>query len=457
MPDEPIRGERARRLGGTFLLGFASGLPRALAGGTLTYFLSKAGVAIETVGLFALVASPYTWKFLWAPLFELTPPAPFARLGRRRGWLALVQVLLAAAIFVAGTTDPSRNAFATAAASLAIALFSASQDVLVDGLRVESLAERDQGWGAALTQWGYRVGMMASGYGALRYAGKGIEGVERYDHAVFQTIYAALAVLAVLGMAGTFLSIEPATAEREATEDGGKDSTSSARGSASPDGSRAGGWLLEARRALAAPAEKVPFAVLVPFLVVFRLGDAWAGQLTNTYVTSAGFTAEQIADVTKLVGVLATVIGAGVGGFLLARVAAHRALPFAALLMAVSNLAYAWLATRGDDVVALAVAVVVENGTSGIGGAVTIAFLSSLCTRGRAATQYALLTALLSASATHLAAVSGYLQAACQRYAAAHDGASPWVLYFVLTALAGLPGIVLALVIARLPSLRSPA
>lgn len=412
-------GERPRRLLVTLALGFASGLPLALSSGTLTYFLARAGLDERAMGLFGLASLPYTYKFVWAPVLDRVPPGPLAFLGQRRGWLLLAQLGLFASIVGTGFTDPAGHPLRTALGALGIAFFSASQDVVIDALRVESLAERDQGWGAALTMWGYRIGMLASGFGALHLA----------DHVSFRVVYACMAGLAIAGSLGVWLAIEPRRVIPE----------------------REGSMLDALRGALVAPfrqlAARHPIWLLAGFLVVFRLGDAWAGQLSNAYLVSVGFTGAEIANVTKLVGVAATAVGVGLGGYLVSRWASVRLLPFAAVIMAFSNVAYAWLATRGHRIDALTIAVVVEYATSGIGQAITVAWLSSLCERGRTATQYAVLTALISASRTLLVAFSGYVKAYADQVAGP-DG-NGWSLYFALTVVAGVPGILLAVVLAR--------
>jgi len=411
-----------RRLAVTLGLGFSSGLPLALSGGTLTYFLARENVAVETVGLFGLASIPYTYKFLWSPLIDRVSPGPFARFGRRRGWLIVTQLGLLLAIAGTAFTHPSRRPLATLVGALAIAFFSASQDIVVDALRVESLEDENQGWGAALTQWGYRIGMFASGFGALHLA----------DHFSFGVVYGTVAALSTLGAIATFCAIEPSVPKEP--EDGSF------------------GEILA--RAIVAPfrsfSARHPFAWIVAFLLVYRLGDAWAGQMTNSYLVEAGFTGGEIANVTKAFGILATLAGVAIGGFVASRASPTRSLPFAVVIMAVSNVSYAWLATRGHSMFALAVAVSIENVTSGIGGSVAIAWMSTLCEKGKAATQYALLAALTSMSRTHLGAASGYVKSYVAR---SLDGGafetSAWSAYFLVTVLAGVPGILLAFYLAH--------
>src|SRR5579863_6858892 len=165
---------RQPRLIAILLMGFSSGLPLALTFGTLSYWLAEIGVSLTTIGLFGLVRTSYSLKFLWSPLIDRLPiPLLTARLGRRRSWALTIQLLLAAAIFALGRTDPRSEPALTALAAVIVAFLSASQDIVIDAYRIELLRPEEQGAGAAATQWGYRFGMLASGAGALYAASFG--------------------------------------------------------------------------------------------------------------------------------------------------------------------------------------------------------------------------------------------------------------------------------------------
>ena len=152
------------RLVAILLMGFSSGLPLALTFGTLSYWLAEIGVSLTTIGLFGLVRSSYSLKFLWSPVIDRLPlPFLTARLGRRRSWALLIQVLLALAILALGFTDPRGDPGMTALAAVIVAFLSASQDIVIDAYRIELLLPEEQGAGAAATQWGYRFGMLAAG------------------------------------------------------------------------------------------------------------------------------------------------------------------------------------------------------------------------------------------------------------------------------------------------------
>lgn len=412
-----------RRLVTTFVLGFSSGLPLALSSGTLGYWLAASHVDNARIGAFALVEIPYTYKFLLAPVFDhVAAPWVLASLGRRRGWLALTQLGLALAVFATGQTDPVHHPLRTAACAFVIALCSAAQDIVVDATRIESFDSSGQGFGAVANTWGYRVGMLLSGAGALYLS----------NVMSWPGIYATMAALVGLGFVAVLIMDEPVV-RREPSGRTLRDSLREAIVEPLRDFAGRDGALL-----------------VLAFLAIFRLGDALAGKMQNPFLVQTGFTAIEIANITKVFGVLATVAGAGLSGWLLARRSARQLLPFAALIMLVSNVVFSWVASVGHDTTALLVAIMVENGTSGIGSTITIVYLSSLCSRDHTATQYALLTSILSFSRTTLAATSGLLANRMEGFnvwlaaATGYHAPNGWFSYFLLTAIAGLPGLFLA-------------
>src|SRR5579862_786542 len=191
---------REPRLVAVLLMGFSSGLPLALTFGTLSYWLAEIGVSLTTIGLFGLVRTSYSLKFLWSPLIDRLPiPLLTARLGRRRSWALTIQLLLALAILALGMTDPRHDPAATALAAVVVAFLSASQDIVIDAYRIELLRPEEQGAGAAATQWGYRFGMLASGAGALYAASFG----------GWRFAYALMAALMAVGMVTVWLTPEP--------------------------------------------------------------------------------------------------------------------------------------------------------------------------------------------------------------------------------------------------------
>lgn len=394
-----------------FLMGFSSGLPLLLGFSTLSFWLREADVSLAAIGGLLTVATPYSLKFLWAPVLDhVRLPVLTRRLGLRRGWLLLIQALLMGSIVLVGQADPSVSLAPLALAALLMAFLSASQDIVVDAYRIEILDDHEQGAGAAMTQAGYRVGLLASGAGALALA----------DFISWAAVYALMAALLAIGMAATLLGAEPRQ-----------------RGPAPPAEPLA--FLKYAALEPIADFVRRPgWLVLFAFVLLYKYGDAIAGAMANPFYVDLGFSGVEIASVTKVFGVLMVMAGVFAGGLLVARIGIVKALFVGGVLQAVTNLTFAWLATRGHDMSALTIAVGTDSFAGGVGSAAFVAFLSSLCNVAFTATQYALLTSLMAFGRTALAATSGWLAEALG-----------WPGFFVATTLIAAPALVLLVFVAR--------
>src|SRR6266436_3900682 len=401
------------------LLGFSSGLPLALSGSTLLVWMRESGVDLGTIGLFALVGTPYTLKFLWAPLVDALHVPFFTRkFGRRRGWLVFSQLLLIGAILLLALTDPALSPLFVALGALLVAAMSSTQDIVVDAFRVESLPESEQAAGMASYVAAYRIGMLVSTAGAL-FLVSGLEGLGLGRHAAWSAGYAAMAVLMLVGMVTTLIATEP---------------DKSAQAKAAHAGEKPLKRVIEAAVGAFADFLALDFALVAfAFVILFKFTDALAGAMTAPFVIDLGFSRNEYAAIIKGVGLAATLIGGFAGGFV------ARAYPLAAslwiggVLQAVANLAFSWQAVVGYDVAWLTFAIVIENFTSGIGTVIFVAYLSALCQNPlHTATQYALLTALAAFGRTFLSSGAGFLA-----------DATGWVWFFAICALAGLPGLVL--------------
>jgi MFS transporter, PAT family, beta-lactamase induction signal transducer AmpG len=406
-------------------LGFSSGLPLALSGSTLLVWMRESGVDLGTIGLFALVGTPYTLKFAWAPVVDaLDVPLLSRWLGRRRGWLLLTQILLIAAIMFLSVCDPVAAPGLVALGALMVATASATQDIIIDAFRVESLPENEQAAGMASYVAAYRLGTLASTAGAL-YLVTGFEALGYTKQDAWVWGYFTMGLLVIIGMGATFLAREPKTGADESPEH------------------RAGNPLQRVvTSAVGAFSEFLTrdkaFLVLA-FVILYKLCDAFAGTMTAPFVIDLGFTRDQYATIVKVVGLAATLIGGFAGG------AFARAYPLAtslwvgALLQMVSNFVFTWQAYVGVDLRALTVTICVENFTGAIGTVVFVAYLSALCKSPlHTATQYALLTALAAIGRTYLSSGAGYVAAGVG-----------WANFFMLSALVALPSMVLLIWLQR--------
>jgi len=408
-----------RRVLVVMFLGFSSGLPLALSGSTLLIWMREVGVNLGTIGLFALVGTPYTIKFLWAPLIDaLDVPLLSRVLGRRRGWLLLSQILLVGTIVFLGACDPSVSPLLVAIGALLVATASATQDIVVDAFRIESLDESEQAAGMASYVAAYRVGMLASTAGAL-FLVSGLQNLGLGYHAAWTAGYALMAALVLIGMATTLFAAEP-------------------ENSSAADAAHARENTLQrvAEAAVGAFSEfltrDMAFVVLA-FVVLFKFTDALSGAMTGPFVIDLGFSRNEYAAIIKGVGLAATLIGGFAGGFLARAYSLPMSLLIGGVLQGVANLAFSWQAVVGHDVAWLTVAIIAENFTSAVGTVVFVAYLSALCRNPlHTATQYALLTALAAVGRTYLSSGAGFIAAAVG-----------WVWFFVICALAGSPALIL--------------
>jgi len=388
-------------------LGFSSGLPLALTFGTLTVWMAEVGVSKASIGLFASVGTPYALKFLWAPLIDrMSLPVLTRVFGRRRGWMLFTQALLIASILALGMTDPGRDPGITAICALIVAFCSASQDIVIDAYRVEILEPRLLPSGATSVQFGYRIAMLVSGAGALYLA----------SALPWSTVYAIMAALVVVGVAVTLASREPAAGASESQE---------------PEGAAA--WF---ERAVLQPfvefARRPGWAGVLLFVVFFKLGDAFAGVMTNPFLIDLGFSKIDIANVVKVFGFGATMLGLVAGGVLINIVGLRRALWITGTLQLATNLVFVAQAEIGADLAFLALTIALENLAGGMGSAVFVAYISGLTNISFTATQYALLSSLAVAGRTWLSTPSGFIAEA-----------TGWAGFFFVSAAVAIPGLIM--------------
>lgn len=417
-----------RRVVAILFLGFSSGLPLALTGATLSVWLREGGISRSAIGLFTLVSLPYALKFLWAPLIDrLSIPLVTRSFGRRRGWALVSQAALALALIGLGSTDPLADLWWTAFLSVVVAFCSASQDIVIDAYRVERLEEEQQGAGAATYVLGYRFGMLASGAGALFIAGS----------FGWSAAYTAMAALVGVGMLTVLLIREPAV--RASAESVERERHVADWLAARP---HLRGWRADALAwifgAVVAPFAQFmtrrAWAAILLFIACYKLGDVLAGVMAAPFYVDLGFSKEEIAGVTKIFGLWATIVGGLLGGILVGRVGVMRGLLFGGIAQMVSNLGFVMLALAGHDLGALAVTVAVENLCGGIATAAFVAYLSSLCDAAYTATQYALLSSFFKLGGDLFGAWSGFLA----------DGLG-WVSFFLVSMLGALPALCILL------------
>ncbi len=381
------------------MLGFASGLPLALTGGTLQAWATMAGVSLQNIGFLTLVGTAYTLKFLWAPLVDrYAPPV----LGRRRSWIFFTQIALAASIATMGLFSPENNLAVLAMLAVFVAFLSATQDIAFDAYSTDVLRKHERAAGAAVKVLGYRLAMIVSGGLALVLADRWLGWNSTYF--LMGGFMALCAIATVLAPEPEVVSRPPRTLTIAVVEP-----------------------LLE--------FFKRPGALSILLLIVlYKLGDAFAGALSTTFLLrGAGFTATEVGTVNKVFGLAATIVGALAGGVLMARIGLYRSLMLFGLLQALSNFGYWVLAVTPAHVYSMALVVGVENLCGGLGTAAFVALLMALCKQEFSATQFALLSALSAVGRTYLAGP----------FTPPLVESLGWPGFFVITVFIALPGLVL--------------
>ena len=408
---DSLRLYREPRVLVMLFLGFSAGLPLPLTGFTLRQWMSESGIALTAIGLSALIGLSYSFKFAWSPFMDrLELPWFTKRLGRRRGWLLPIQLLLALSIAGMALTDPRLSPMLTVLAAVTVAFLSASQDIVIDAYRIESLLVEEQGAGLAAYVWGYRIAMIAGNAGVLLLVGR-LE---------WSGAYLVMAALIGVGIVTCLLMPEPVEASSRA----------------------ATGVLDWLRLAVIGPliefARRDAWLVVLAFVVLFKLGEALAGIMTAPFYRSLGFSREEVAGVSTVFGTAVTLAGVAVGGLVVHRLGIYSALIVTGILQMASNFMYVALAYAGHDLPMLFLQVGIEGFTDGLADAAFVAYLSSLTNIAFTATQYALLSSLATVPLSTLGASGGWLAEALG-----------WPLFFSLTAAAALPALFIALWLMR--------
>ncbi|HBB31077.1 MAG TPA: AmpG family muropeptide MFS transporter [Cyanobacteria bacterium UBA8803] len=393
----------SRKMAALLFLGFSSGLPFLLTGNTLKAWMTTEGVDLATIGWFGLVGLPYSLKFLWSPLVDRFLP-PF--LGRRRGWLLLTQGALLLAIATMSLQRPDQALQLLAINAVLIAFFSASQDIAADAYRTDVLQEWEMGAGAAVFVLGYRIALLVTGAWAFILA----------DRIPWPMVYLLLSAFMAVGLASAIWAPEPQELR--------------------PPESLSEAVILPFREFFERSGWEQGVLILV-FIVLYKLGDALVSSMSTPFLLQTGFTQTTIGAIQGGMGLVATIVGALVGGAILSKIGINRSLWVFGGLQAVSNLAYWLLATVGTSSSLLVITINIENFCGGLGTAAFVAFLMSLCNHRFSATQYALLSSLMAVSRDILVAPAGQVAKA-----------TGWPLFFLISIAAAVPGLLLLPVFA---------
>ncbi len=392
-------------------LGFSSGFPFLLVSGTLALWLTDSGVGLEMVGLFSLVKTPYSFKWVWSPLVDRLDIPFFKRFGHRRGWAIFSQTMLLLFILLMSCIEPAQNIYILMFLALLTVFASATQDIVLDAYRVESFDNRDQAAGTAMFILGYRIGSVFSGAVALILA----------SVLSWNQVYALMALGAVLGMVTIFFSKEPKKSKAKNPKFKGN--------------------LWQRLKNFYQTAVKSPIAdfitrpswfVVLLFVMFYKLCDAYMVPMTMPFYYALGFTKTQIAFVTKFYGMAATIIGGILGGIIVNRFGIVKSLYLGSFLQGITTLMYVILADCGNDLPMLMATISLDNLAGGMSTTAFVAYISSLCNTAYTATQYALLSSFMSLARDLLASTSGALVKVVG-----------WQDFFIITTLMALPGVII--------------
>ena len=410
-----LRDPRFRTI---FFFGMASGLPSSLVFATLSIWLREEGVSRTAIGIIGAVATPYAINFLWAPLVDrVRLPKLHRWLGQRRSWIYGCQILLIPVVIAMGAQNPKTAAVSLAACALLVSFLSATQDVAIDAYRVEILKPDEYGAGAAIAIYGWHSGAFITGAGALYVAAAG----------GWMVAYIAAATVIGIVSVATMVAREPLhPPELTAPAKNVADWLNRSAVLPFQDFFARLGWMA---------------ALVLAVIVFYKFGDAMLGRMAGVFYVDLGFTMIEIANYTKAVGLIATLLGVLVGGWVCIRLGVMRAMFTGAVLMMITNLAFALLASIGKDFGLLATVVFFDNLTGGMATTAFVAYLSSLCNLAFTATQYALLASLGNFARIQLGSVSGWVVDAL---------GGDWTLFFIGVGAMSLPAIVLLWLLVRL-------
>ena len=392
-----------------FLTGFSSGLPLLLTGSTLKFWMREEGLDLSTIGVFGLVGVPYTLKFVWAPFMDHLVP-PF--LGRRRGWMLMTQITLMVAIASVAWTSPATDLAVVVILCILITFFSASQDIVLDAYRRESLKDEELGIGSSIFIYGYRVGMLVAGALAFFLADQ--------DSITWNGVYAIMGAFMLVGILTTWFAPEPSIQKTPPST---------------------------FQEAVIGPFAEFfgrPQALLILlFILLYKIGDSMGAEMVSPFMVDLDVSKTEYATIVKLFGMVALIGGGLIGGLVVYRLGITRSLWIFGLFQMVSTAGFTLLAMAGKHTLLLTAVIAFETISSGLGQTAYVAFMASMTDKRFTATQYALLTSLMGVPRVIAGSTTGFL--------------ADWIgweaFYLLCTALA-IPGLLL---ISRIERMESPA
>lgn len=422
-------------------LGFSSGLPLLLVFGTLSFWLREAGVSRTDIGFFSWVALAYGFKWIWSPLIDRFPVPFFShKLGRRRGWMVFSQLLIIASLAGMAISNPQGDLIQLAVFAVIVAFSSASQDIVIDAYRIEMATERLQAALAAAYMTGYRLAMIMAGAGALAFAAW-FGSNTSYDPSGWMIAYLIMASLMLVGLITALCIHEPKIDSSQIDNVEKQYRNQLLECGFSPRTARLTAWFYT--------AAVMPFKdffdrygkhamLLLALISCYRISDVVMGVMANAFYYDMGFSKTDVASVSKIYGVVMTLVGAALGGMLVSKYDTMRVLALGAVLSAATNLVFMIFSLIGNSLPMLALVISMDNLSAGIATAAFITFMSSLTNVAFSATQYALFSSIMLLFPKFIAGFSGV-----------YVDNFGYNTFFLTTALIGLPVLILISMITK--------
>ncbi len=430
------------RLVPLFILGMSSGLPWALIHSTLSLWMKDLQIDLKTIGLFSLVALPYTLKPLWAPFLDIAPFKPLAHLGKRMSWIVFSQIAIFISLCLMSISNPHAQILFFSM-SICVGFFSANQDIAIDAWRIAFLKDDEQGIGIAASVNGFHIGKLLSSAGTIILA----------EYIGWHFAYLSMAICMCFGIwASIHLAKNPSFQE-----------VPNELNPINIDSFSFKNHLITLKDALKSLFEQANIYWIFGFILFFKLGDALLDVMLLIFLSDIGFQKLELAWVIKTWGTITNVTGVVIGGLLIHRVGVFQALVYSGILQVLSNLAFSWQAWMGHQLWSLYISISVEKFSGGLATTAFVAYLSILCKAQFAAIQYALLSSLSSAIRTIIQSLSGWMSMFLLSFAVAFyqnqnldpqtfnylSKALGWSAYFTITAICAIPGMFFLWIIHR--------
>lgn len=408
-----------KRMVNMLFFGFSSGFPLPLVFGTLSFLLKDYGIAYASIGAISLVKIPYSLKWLWSPIVDNVRIPFLYKLGRRRSWALVVQILLGISIFLMSTVNPQQNLYFMAFFAFTTSFLSATQDIILDAYRVESFSDEQEklSSGVAIFVLGYRLGLIFSGAGAIYLAAK----------LSWSSVYIIMSLGILIGLTAIIFSKEVVKYEYKILNFDAKNIKQFFNNS-----------LIEPFKNF---VKNDNWFWILAFIFTYRLSDSYFGPMSNPFYDDIGFTKEEIAFVTKIYSIIMTIIGGLLGGIIVIRLGMSKSLLVFGFTQCATTMLFSLQAYYGHNISLFMVIVALEYLSSGLATTAFVAYISSLCNKLYTATQYALLSSVMSLSRDLFSATSGVVY----QYAESKFPGCGWIIFFIISGLMSLPSVFIIL------------